>query len=73
MIEAVITNAIDMNREIEVGNKKLDTVNDDTEKTTQKMKKTNDLLESYLNSASNCCLYSYIAIALFIFLVLVSI
>lgn len=62
-----------MGKHIKQGNEMLDKVNEDTEKTTKKMKKANELLESYINSASNCCLYSYIAIALFIFLVLVSI
>ena len=66
-------NARQMGKHIKQGNEMLDKVNEDTEKTTKKMKKANELLESYINSASNCCLYSYIAIALFIFLVLVSI
>ena len=62
-----------MNKQIEEGNTMLDELNINIDQTTKQTKKANDLLEGYLNSASNCCLYTYIGVALFIFLVLVSI
>ena len=61
-----------MDQIITKANQRLDADNKDIDRTAKKVETSYKLLENYLNSASNCCLYVYIAVAFLIFLVLVS-